>query len=122
MSDEKIIIITQGEKAVFDIYLEKEYGFPRPVDLTNFDEFKCCIETESGVLELTEVANANGSIIEKIAPDVLGHLRVTIFPLDTTNLKAGYSQNIDIQWDNSLSPGPKRKRLYKALNVESSLC
>lgn len=121
-TQEDLIIITKGEHSVFDIYLEKESGFPRPIDLTNYDEFSLCIETETGVLHLSEAANANGSLIEKIAPDVLGHLRVTIYPTDTLLLRQSFNQDIDIEWNNSASPAPKRKRLYKALNVEGSLC
>jgi hypothetical protein len=120
--NEQVIIITKGEKAEFDIFLEKASGFPRPIDLTNFDKFKLCLETESGVLEITEVANANGSSITKVSPDVLGQLKIVLGSADTINLREGFGQDMDIEWDNSVTPAPKRKRLHKSLNVEASLC
>jgi hypothetical protein len=36
--NEDIIIVTQGEKAEFDIFLEKASCYPRPIDLTDFDK------------------------------------------------------------------------------------
>ncbi len=119
-SDE-IILVTKGEEAIFSIFLEKT-TLPRPVDLTTFDEFKLCVISESGTpLELTETANANGSLIEKVAPDNLGQLRVTIKPADTLLLAVSFGQDIDIEWGIAASPTtPKRKRLHKILNVEDS--
>lgn len=119
MAEEQIIVITTGEDAEFDIYLTNTQG--RPIDLTAYDEFKFCVPTDAGILTLTNVANANGSIIEKVAPDVLGHLKVTIDRLDTANLSQVYGQDFDIEW--GITGGDrKRKKVAKALNVEGSLC
>jgi hypothetical protein len=119
--NESVIIITRGEKVEFDIFLEKT-TLPRPFDLTNFDLFKVVLPTSSGTpLVLTETINANGSIVEKITPDVLGHLKVTIFPEDSALLEPAFGQDIDLEWDNDASPNTKRKRLHKVLHVEDSL-
>lgn len=113
------IIITKGEKAVFSVYLMSN---GRPFDLTSFDEFKICIDGDADVIEVSQTANAAGSVVEKVSPDVLGHLKVTLFPVDTLNLREGFGQDADIEIDNSSSPAPKRRRLHKALNVQGSLC
>lgn len=117
-SDEKIIIITRGEKAVFDIYV-KTLG--RPFDLTNFNQFKLGLEKEDGsTLTITHTANANGSQIVKVSPDVLGHLQVTLGSVDTALLKVAFGQDMDLEL-NHTTPNPKRRRLHKSLNVENSL-
>ena len=119
MNEEQIIIVTRGEKAEFDIFLEKENAFPRPVDLTNYEKFAAHFIKEDGdCLSVTEVANANGSSIQKVSPDLLGQLKVILGPNDTSFLKVGYAQDIDIEWDTAAEDSPKRKRLHKALNVE----
>ena len=119
MSDEeKVIIVTKGEDATFDIFLVNTQN--RPVDLTTFTSFKFCVEGEISTIELTEVPNANGSKIEKVAPDVLGHLRVTLDQVDSALLRDGFGQDVDIEWGDGTTR--KRKRLYKVLNVEPSLC
>lgn len=121
--NEEIVIITQGEIATFDIFLEKASGLPRPIDLTNFDTFKVCLPLETGdFLVLTEVANANGSVVAKVSPDTNGQINVIVNSVDTALLKVGFGQDIDIEWDNSGTPNTKRKKLQKALNVEDSNC
>lgn len=120
---EEIIIITQGEIANFDIFLEKASGFPRAIDLTNFDKFKVCLPLESGsYLILTQVANANGSVVTKVSPDTNGQLNVIVNSVDTALLKANFAQDIDIEWDNATVANTKRKKIQKVLNVETSNC
>ena len=118
MSDDQIIIITQGEKAEFDIFLEKENAFPRSVDLTNFTKFAAHFPGSASPVSITETPNANGSKIEKVSPDLLGQLKVTLEPADTALLNEGFGQDICIEWDTVAEDNPKRKRLHKALNVE----
>ena len=121
VNPDDVIVITRGEKAVINIFLEKPDSFPRPVDLTDFDEFEACfLNTISGdPLVVTHVANANGSIIEKVSPDVLGQLKVTLEPTDTLLFEASdVTQDIDIQWNNSITPNKKRKRLYKVIMID----
>jgi hypothetical protein len=121
-TNQTAIIITTGEKAIFDIFLEKD-SFPRCVDLTGFDKFTVCLPLDAGgFLELTEIINANLSIVALIGGGTYGQLKVTVGPLDTKNLKIGFAQDIDIQWDVAATPAPNRKRLNKALNVEMSNC
>lgn len=121
--DESLIIITQGEIANFDIFLEKASGFPRPIDLTNFDTFKVCLPLSNGeYLVLSEVANANGSVVSKVAPDTNGQINVIVNSVDTANLNPAFAQDIDIEWDNATTPNTKRKKIQKILNVETSNC
>lgn len=122
-NNENIIIITQGEYAEFDIFLEKESGLPRPIDLTDYDLFTLCLPTESGdCLNISQTENANGSSVVKVSPDVLGQLHVTLGPVDSAALKCGFGQDMDLEWDISGEDKPKRKRLDKALNVSESCC
>lgn len=121
--NEEIVIITQGEIANFDIFLEKASGFPRPIDLTNFDTFKVCLPLESGsYLTLSEVANANGSVVSKVSPDTNGQINVIVNSVDSALLKVGFGQDISVEWDNSITPNTKRKNIQKVLNVESFNC
>lgn len=116
--EEKVIIITRGEKAIFDIYL---LNVGRPFDLTNFNQFKLGLEKEDGtVLTITHTANGNGSQIEKQSPDAVGHLKVTLGAVDTKLLKVGFGQDMDLEL-NHTTPNPKRRRLHKQLNVEDSI-
>jgi hypothetical protein len=117
--DDELIIITRGEKATFDIFLEKKNSFPRPVDLTNFDAFKVCLPLDAGgFLEITDTVNANGSIVTQTGSPLLGQLNVVVGSADSLLLKGGFGQDIDVEWDNVATPNPKRKRINKALNVE----
>lgn len=122
VNTETAVIITKGEKAEFDLFLEKK-TLPRCFDLTNFDEFKLCFPTMSGTpLEITHVVNVNGSSVDKVAPDLLGQIKVILGTVDTLKLKADFAQDIDLEWDNSITPNPKRKRLHKILNVDDFIC
>lgn len=120
MADEndEVIIITKGEDATFDIFLVNQAG--RPVDLTTFTEFKFCVEGDAATIELSETPNANGSVVDKVAPDVLGQIRVTLDQVDTALLREGFSQDIDLEWGDGTTR--KRKRIHKGLNVEGSIC
>jgi len=117
-----LTVITRGEKAEFDIFLENE-TFPRSKDITAFDKFKACFPTEGGTpLVITEVTNANGSSITKVDGGTYGQLKVVLGPQDSLLLKVDPAQDIDIEWDIAASPAPKRKRLSRDLNVEDSIC
>ena len=119
-SIDKVIVVTKGEKAEFDIFLVDKDA--RPVDLTGFDKFRWAVEADSGQpLQITQVANVNGSSIVLVAPAVLGHLKVTLGKVDTALLKASFGQDMDIEWDVTATPAPKRKRIHKGLNVEDSI-
>ena len=112
----KPIVITQGEKAEFDIFLKNENG--RPFDLTAFNTFKVVLDKDGTNLTLTQVANGNGSVVAKISPDVLGNLRVTVGPTDSNTLKLGELTNLGIELDNSSTPNKKRLIIEKGLLVQ----
>lgn len=119
--EKKALFITRGEKAIFDIFLEKKDGLPRPVDLTNFDTFAASFPLETGsYLIITQVPNAAGSVIDKVSPDVLGQIKITLGPDDTQLLRTRLSQDLDIEWDNSVTPNTRRKRLTNILSIEDS--
>ena len=121
MSDETALIITRGERAEFDIFLEKK-TLPRSMDLSGFDKFKVCFDGDIEPFTISEIANANGSIVTPIAGGIYGQLKVTLEPADTLKLKAQFGQDLDIECDNAATPNPKRKRLKKVLHVEDSIC
>jgi len=117
------VIITQGEKAEFDMFLERPNTLPRPYPLTNFTKFKLCLpKTDGNWLEITEVANANGSQIDKTGDDVSGQLHVIVGKVDTALLQSGYQQDVCLSWDNAGETNTKKKNLKKFLNVEECPC
>jgi len=113
-----MITITKGEKAVFDIKLRDELG--DPYDLTNFDQFTVCLPKGSGSsLEITEVQNANGSVVAKITGKTYQGLTVTVGADDTSELEEEQRLSISVELDNAATPNPKRIVLKNALNVEA---
>jgi len=116
----KPIVITQGEKAEFDVFLKNENG--RPFDLTSFNTFKVCLDTGGVSLTVTQVANGNGSVVSKVSPDVLGNLRVVVGPVDCETLKVGDLTDIGIELDNSVTPNKKRLIIEKGLLVKPFDC
>jgi len=116
-----MITIDRGEKKIFEIDFRLKTG--RPFDLTGFDRFKVCLPIGSGSkVELTDVANANGSIVEILGNAILGILKVTVGPDDTLKLVADQRLYIDVEIDKSATPGPIRERFLDALNVTESVC
>ena len=117
-----MIEIVQGEHVSVDLYLERENAFPRPVDLTDFDEFSICLEqTDGAKLEITQDLNANDSLIEKISPDTNGHLRLTLDTLDSVNLRSG-THSYSVVRNNSNIPNKKIINVYNGVKVEESGC
>lgn len=116
----KPIVITQGEKAEFDVFLKNENG--RPFDLTAFNTFIVCLHKDGATLSITQAANVNGSVVSKIAPDVLGNLRVVVGPVDSESLKVGDLTDIGIELDNSVTPNKKRLIIEKGLLVQPFDC
>lgn len=116
----KPITITQGEKAEFEIFLKNENG--RPLDLTGFDKFLVCLQTDGTALSITETINANGSIVEKVAPDVLGILKVTVAPTDSDTLRLAELTDIGLELDNVATPNKKRLIIEKGLLVQAFDC
>lgn len=116
------ISFVQGAKVVIDLYLENKTELPRPIDLTDFDEFEICFPTSGNPLVITHDLGANDSEIVKVAPDELGHLRLTISSVDSATVSAGDSQSFQVSRNNSLTPNKQIILMKNSLNVEEKLC
>src|SRR3990172_4159356 len=115
------IEITKGEDAVFTIKLRNEFN--DPFNLTNYDKFQVCLpKTDGSFLNITDVANINGSVVEIIGDPLLGKLQVTVDEVDTATLRVDERVDVDIELDNLAMPSPRRKRLKNVLTVVSSVC
>ena len=111
-----MINITKGEKSVFEIKLRDADG--DPFDMSGFDKYTVCIPVGQGQgLKVTEVQNANGSVVAAITGQLYRGLAVTLGPGDTANLEADDRLYIDIELDNASTPSPKRQRFKNAVNV-----
>ncbi len=99
LPQDEVIEIIQGSKGEFEIALVDELG--RPIDTTDYDEFKVCIKQSSSVpaLEVSQAANPNGSVMGKVGSPLLGVFTVLITPADTVpaTLKDGERQDIDFE-------------------------
>jgi len=120
MSDKVTII--QGENAVFTIKLRDSEG--DPIDLTPYDKYKVCLPTDTsgGSLDVSEVANGNGSIVTVDGDNLLGKLQIQIKAADTLSLLEEERMSIDLELDNAGTPAPKRAKFQNVLTVLSSLC
>jgi hypothetical protein len=117
----KKALITQGENAVFTIKLRDEEG--DPFDLTAYDKFSVCMPKSDGdTLEVTEVANANGSIVTVLGDALLGKLQVAVKSGDTSDLLADERLDIGVKIDVAASPDPRIKTLKNVLTVEENPC
>jgi len=114
------IDIVQGENSTFDIKLRDSEG--DPFDLTNFDEYTVCLPLTSGTLSLTQVANANGSLIALSGNALLGKLNVSVNSVDTTLLKVADRQDIGLELNNNGTPNPRRQKFAGVLNVTATIC
>ena len=116
--------VTQGEKMVIDLFLEDPTKLPRNVDLTLFTKYKVCLDkiAQGETLDLTETSNPNGSFVNKVAPDVLGHVQIVVFPVDAALIASGFGQDIRLERNNAGSTNLKRDVFFKALNVNEWKC
>lgn len=112
--------IIQGENAVFTIKLRDEAG--DPFDLTPYDKFKVCLPTPSGAVTISEIANANGSIVTVDGISELGKLKVQVKAADSLQLTVDERMNIDLELDNAGTPDPRKARFENVLTVLTSLC
>lgn len=111
--------IRQGQQKKFTLHVRLKDGF---YDLTNFDEFKVCLPTNNGHLDITETINANGSIVVVTGPPAQGDLEVTLSYLDSVSLKVGERLNIGLLLDNSVTPNPQPLVAEGVLNVKAAIC
>jgi len=115
------INITRGENKVFTIRAKDKNG--DAFDLTNFDQVKVCLPLEGdSKLEVTEVANANGSVAEIQTPLSDGKIQVTLNYVDSETLKVADGQNIGVILNNAATPNPKPQNGEGVLNVKPNPC
>jgi hypothetical protein len=115
------INVTQGENKVFTVKLRDANG--DPFDLTSFTKYKVCLPLTGGVkLEVTEVANANGSVVALLGNAILGKIEVTLNFNDTASLNEGERQDIGIVLNNAGDTDPRSKNAEAVLNVSAAVC
>jgi len=113
--------ITRGENKVFTIRIKDQDG--DAYDLTAFDEFDVCLPLPGGSkLTISEVANANGSVVSILGAAINGKLQVTVNNVDTSALNVGERQDIGVVLNNSTTPNPKPKNGEGVLNVKANPC
>jgi len=117
-----MINITQGENKVFTITVRDQNG--DPIDLTLFTKFIVCLPLIDGdsKLTITEVANANGSVVALLGAATAGKLQVTANFADTATLSVGTGQDIGVVLDNATNTNPKPNNGVAVLNVVASPC
>jgi len=114
------VTIIQGENSSFTVKLRDGNG--DPFDVTAFDKFKICLQGANAPIEITEVANVNGSIVTLGGNSILGLLTVQIKSQDTLLLLEEERMDIDLELNNAATPNPRRAKFKNVLTVLSSLC
>jgi len=119
---DEVIEGVRGGLLEFEIGLVDEQG--AAVDTTSYDEFRICIKIDSSTkLEVSEVANGNGSIMSKQGSAEKGVFDVVINPADTLLLKAKERQNIDFEMSEAADPNNVRREVFKdRLTILESSC
>lgn len=112
--------ITRGENKTITIKLRDQDG--DPFDMSGFDEFTVCFPTEGDPLEITQVANTNGSVTTKITGETFQGLTVVLKAADSANLKVGERQDIGVILNNNATPNPRSETFERVLNVKAGLC
>lgn len=115
-ADEKIQTIVKGADEEFTIQLFDGDG--GVLDITDYDDItlRLCNEDDT-FLDVTLVANANGSVLTKLT----GALTVTISRLDTVNIKAGVRVSGEIVLLNTVSDKQKVAPLVEKFEVLNRL-
>jgi len=99
---------------VIILSLESEQRF----DLTGFDLFTVCLPGKTAEIEITEVANANGSVVALNGSADKGEVLVTLYADDSLLLGIGRDQNIHFQIGITGTPEQSRRFvLSKMLTV-----
>lgn len=114
------ISIIKGEQKSFVINLTNSDG--APFDLTPYDKYRVCIATNTGEVSISEVALASGSVVNVQGDPILGMLTVLMQPAETSQLKEGSRQTIDVEVDIAASPAPRRSRIKESLTVDGFTC
>lgn len=114
-----MLTITIGEKAIGELKLRDIEG--DPFDMSAYDKFTVCIPSGQGQgIEITEVQNANGSIVSKITGETYQGLNLTVGKEDTKLLTASDRTYLDIELDNTAGTITKRQRIENALIIVDS--
>ena len=114
------VTVVQGQQKVFKVRLRT--ADDDPYDLTAFTKYKVCLPLSSGTLEITEVANGNGSVVALSGAAEAGILEVTLNFNDSANLKVGERQDIGVQIDNAGETNPQPIPGAGLLNVKAAIC
>ena len=114
------VTITQGQQKVFKLNIRTSDG--APYDLTNFTKYTVCLPLNSGNLDITEVANANGSVVALSGNAEAGTLEVTVNFNDTATLKTGERQDIGVKINNAGDTNPQPLAGEGLLNVKADPC
>jgi predicted DNA-binding antitoxin AbrB/MazE fold protein len=122
LPEDEVIEGVQGGRIEFNIILVDEYG--RPIDTTNYDEFKICIkQSSSSSFDVSQTTTANGSVMTQVGDPMLGEYNVLIVPLDSVSLKDGDRQDIEITLTNTSDAKDVLKEIFKdRLNIKKSNC
>lgn len=113
--------IIQGSTRTLTLRIRDEED--DPIDLTTYDKFLVCLTQSDGTtLQITESANANGSVVNTVGDPILGKLSVLIKAADSELLRVGARQTVYVEWDITASPDPQRAKVENALEVEDFNC
>jgi hypothetical protein len=110
--------VTQGEYVELTLKLIDPQT-TRPFDLTGYNRFKVCIPSESGHVEITHTANANGSVVAINGDEILGEILAKFYPTDSTLFKTDTELNVALEiYKSTDSPvKPLRKVFQRAIFV-----
>ena len=91
--------IVKGEKKEFIIVISTSEGIR--FDLTDYDQYKVCLPTPTGSLELTETPNSEGSVVSLNGSADKGELLALVNPSDSGNLRVGKNQELNLEVSSS---------------------
>lgn len=115
------VTIVRSEKSSFTLKLRDSAG--DPFDISAYDKYKVCIPADDGsVVEITEVANGNNSIVVLDGNAILGRLIVTINQVDTALLLEEERQDLQLVLDVAASAAPKIAVFKNVLTVLGNIC
>ena len=101
--EDEIVSAIQGGKIEFELSLVDENG--RPVSTAAYDQYRVGISIDSSTtLEISQVANANGSVMTKVGSAECGIFNVLINPADSATLGTGDRQDIDFEMSEQADP------------------
>jgi len=114
---------TQGSYIELILKLEDE-DTGRSFDSTGYDTFKVCVPSDSGFVEITEVVNANGSIVAINGVVTNGEFIAKFYPTDSQNFKTDYELNVLLEISKSTDAPlkPLKKVFKRALYIEPFEC